>query len=81
MEEKKAEQNMIFQDLIQIGIFIVALANLIYQGRAASMAFPFSMFNIAYPAAGYKSRTHLNNRTMDSIYNKYGFVIYNGIQE
>ncbi len=26
-------------------------------------------------------KTHLNNRTMDSIYNKYGFVIYNGIQE
>ena len=45
------------------------------------MAFPFSMFNIAYMAAGYKSKTHLNNRTVDNIYNKYGFVIYNGIQE
>ncbi len=66
-----------YQDLIQIGIFIVALANL----ESRFYGFPFSMFNIAYLAAGYKSRTHLNNRTVDNIYNKYGFVIYNGIRE
>ena len=32
---------------------------LIMRGRAASMAFPFSMLNIAHLAAGFKSQTHV----------------------
>ena len=32
---------------------------LIVRGRAASMAFPFSMLNIAHLAAGFKSQTHV----------------------
>lgn len=28
-------------------------------GRAAFMAFPFSMHNIAHPAAGFKHQTHV----------------------
>ena len=32
---------------------------LIVRGRAASMALPFSVFNIAYLAAGFKSQTHV----------------------
>lgn len=68
-----------YTDLIQIGIFIVALVGLcytIFKGKndsrhychsdglmqirflflrvAASLAFPFSILNIAYPAVGRK---------------------------
>ena len=34
---------------------------LIVRGRAASMAFPFSMLNIAYPAPECKNKTHVSS--------------------